>query len=171
MHTQTLSQNSVTIRENGRDLGGVVVIDFIDMLDKSHVRRVEQTLKQAFKLDRAKVRMGRIGPFGTLALTRQRIVAQATGESRTCPACGGAGEISDPLHVALRAFRELKERCGGKGRRGLRVILRPEAARFLRERRQKALDQLRQSSGRQLLIEEDPDLAGGQWRLEHVRSA
>ncbi len=154
-----------------RDLGGVVVIDFIDMLDKNHVREVERTLKQALKADRAKVRMGRIGPFGTLALTRQRIVAQATGETRTCPACGGAGEVQDPLHVALRAFRELKERCGGKGRRGLRVILRPEAARLLRERRKEALEQLCRSSGRKLLVEEDPDLAGGAWRLEHVRSA
>ena len=155
-----------------RDLGGVVVIDFIDMLDKNHVREVERTLKQALKADRAKVRMGRIGPFGTLALTRQRIGAQATGETRTCPACGGAGEVQDPLHVALRAFRELKERCcGGKGRRGLRVILRPEAARLLRERRKEALEQLRRSSGRKLLVEEDPDLACGAWRLEHVRSA
>lgn len=155
-----------------RDLGGVVVIDFIDMLDKNYVREVERTLKQALKADRAKVRMGRIGPFGTLALTRQRIGAQATGETRTCPACGGAGEVQDPLHVALRAFRELKERCcGGKGRRGLRVILRPEAARLLRERRKEALEQLRRSSGRKLLVEEDPDLACGAWRLEHVRSA
>src|SRR5690606_2416712 len=77
-----------------RDLGGLVVIDFIDMTPARNQREVENRLKEALKKDRARVQMGRISRFGLLEMSRQRLRA-SLGESsqHTCPRCDGLGKI------------------------------------------------------------------------------
>ena len=93
-----------------RDLGGLVVIDFIDMENPKHQRDVENTLRDALKKDRARVQMGKLSRFGLLELSRQRL-KPALGESShvACPRCAGTGVIRGIESTALHVLRIIQE--------------------------------------------------------------
>ena len=93
-----------------RDLGGLVVIDFIDMENTKHQRDVENTLRDALKKDRARVQMGKLSRFGLLELSRQRL-KPALGESShvACPRCAGTGVIRGIESTALHVLRIIQE--------------------------------------------------------------
>lgn len=93
-----------------RDLGGLVVIDFIDMENPKHQRDVENVLRDALKKDRARVQMGKLSRFGLLELSRQRL-KPALGESshNACPRCGGTGVIRSIESTALHVLRIIQE--------------------------------------------------------------
>ncbi len=95
-----------------RDLGGLIVIDFIDMRERSHNRDVEKTLKNALKNDKARVSVGKISQFGLLEMSRQRIrAALAEGSNRACPNCGGSGKVKSPEAQALAFLRRIHSSC------------------------------------------------------------
>lgn len=93
-----------------RDLGGLVVIDFIDMENTKHQRDVENTLRDALKKDRARVQMGKLSRFGLLELSRQRL-QPSLGESShvACPRCAGTGVIRGIESTALHVLRIIQE--------------------------------------------------------------
>lgn len=93
-----------------RDLGGLIVIDFIDMLNTRNQREVENRLKEALQMDRARVQIGRISRFGLLEMSRQRL-RSALGEAThtICPHCTGQGTIRSTESMALSIFRILEE--------------------------------------------------------------
>ncbi|HPE61686.1 MAG TPA: Rne/Rng family ribonuclease [Thiolinea sp.] len=93
-----------------RDLGGLIVIDFIDMLPNKHQREVERRLKDALKVDRARVQVGRISRFGLLEMSRQRL-RPSLGESSQimCPRCEGQGTIRNTDSLALSILRLMEE--------------------------------------------------------------
>ncbi|HKK33010.1 MAG TPA: Rne/Rng family ribonuclease [Desulfomicrobiaceae bacterium] len=91
-----------------RDIGGQVVIDFIEMKDHKHVREVEKTLRAALKSDKARTDMGRISKFGLLELVRQRLGTSALSlTTELCPCCNGAGTQRNLEWRSLQAIREL----------------------------------------------------------------
>ncbi|HKI51728.1 MAG TPA: Rne/Rng family ribonuclease, partial [Geothermobacteraceae bacterium] len=91
-----------------RDLGGLVVIDFIDMRDRKHIREVEKRLKEALKPDKARVTVGRISQFGLLEMSRQRIkAALAEGSYLSCPNCQGSGRVRSIEAQAVAFLRKL----------------------------------------------------------------
>jgi len=93
-----------------RDLGGLIVIDFIDMEDAKNQRAVENRLKDALHYDRARVQMGKISRFGLMELSRQRLrPALSEGSHITCPRCNGVGVIRDTDSSALHILRILQE--------------------------------------------------------------
>ena len=93
-----------------RDLGGLIVIDFIDMEDPKNQRAVEARLKEALHYDRARVQMGKISRFGLMELSRQRLrPALSEGSHITCPRCNGVGVIRDTESSALHILRILQE--------------------------------------------------------------
>ncbi|MCA9555778.1 MAG: Rne/Rng family ribonuclease, partial [Myxococcales bacterium] len=93
-----------------RDLGGLVVVDFIDMSDSKHRRDVERTLKKAMKRDKARVELGRISQFGLLELSRQRIKARLLASThRVCPMCDGSGYVMSTEATAMGMLRRLQE--------------------------------------------------------------
>ena len=93
-----------------RDLGGLLVIDFIDMEDVRNQRAVEQQLKDALHHDRARVQMGKISRFGMMELSRQRLrPALSEGSHVTCPRCNGVGQVRDTESSALHILRILQE--------------------------------------------------------------
>lgn len=93
-----------------RDLGGLVVIDFIDMESPKHQREVEQILRESLKFDRARVQMGKISRFGLLELSRQRLrPALVESSYSTCAKCGGTGNIRSTKSSALHMLRVLEE--------------------------------------------------------------
>jgi ribonuclease E len=91
-----------------RDLGGLIVVDFIDMRDRKHMRDIEKTLKDSLKNDKARVTVGKISQFGLLEMSRQRIKATlAEGSYLSCPNCGGSGRIKSAEAQAVAFLRKL----------------------------------------------------------------
>ena len=92
-----------------RDLGGIIVIDFIDMMQKNHNQEVEKAVKAVLRTDRAKSKILRISLLGLLELSRQRLKSSlGTGEYLDCPLCEGHGRVRSPEMSALTVFRKNK---------------------------------------------------------------
>jgi len=91
-----------------RDLGGLVVIDFIDMRDRKHIREVEQELRKSLKDDKAKVTVGRISQFGLMEMSRQRLKPTlSVGSYLECPHCQGKGRIKSAENQAVGLLRQI----------------------------------------------------------------
>ena len=115
-----------------RDLGGLIVIDFIDMESAKAQREVEQRLRDALHHDRARVQMGKISRFGLMELSRQRLrPALNEGSHMSCPRCNGTGVIRDTDSSALHILRILQEEAMKEGTAALHVQVPVEVASFL----------------------------------------
>jgi ribonuclease E len=115
-----------------RDLGGLIVIDFIDMESTKNQREVEQRLRDALHFDRARVQMGKISRFGLMELSRQRLrPALNEGSHITCPRCNGIGVIRDVDSSALHILRILQEEAMKEGTAAMHVQVPVEVATFL----------------------------------------
>lgn len=115
-----------------RDLGGLVVIDFIDMENPKHQRDVENVLRDALKKDRARVQMGKLSRFGLLELSRQRL-KPALGESShaACPRCAGTGVIRGIESTALHVLRMVQEEAMKDNTGEVRAQVPVDVATFL----------------------------------------
>lgn len=99
-----------------RDLGGLIVIDFIDMAEAKNQRAVEQRLKDAIRYDRARVQTAKISRFGLMELSRQRLrPSLSEGSHITCPRCNGVGVIRDTESCAIQVLRILQEEAMKEG--------------------------------------------------------
>ncbi|WP_018140426.1 Rne/Rng family ribonuclease [Thioalkalivibrio sp. ALJ7] len=118
-HTNLEAAEEVARQLRIRDLGGLIVIDFIDMNANKHQREVENRLREALEMDRARVQVGRISRFGLLEMSRQRL-RSSLGESsqNTCPRCEGHGQIRSVESLALSILRLIEEEAM-KDRTGL----------------------------------------------------
>ena len=115
-----------------RDLGGLIVIDFIDMADTKNQRAVEQRLKDALRYDRARVQMAKISRFGLMELSRQRLrPALSEGSHVTCPRCNGVGVIRDTESCALQVLRILQEEAMKEGTGAVHAQVPVDVATFL----------------------------------------
>jgi ribonuclease E len=115
-----------------RDIGGLIVIDFIDMTPIKNQREVENRLRDSLKLDRARVQMGRISRFGLLEMSRQRL-RPSLSESRgmVCPRCHGQGTIRDTESLALSILRLIEEESSKDRTSQIRAILPVTVATYL----------------------------------------
>ncbi|CCN17408.1 ribonuclease E [Bordetella bronchiseptica MO211] len=115
-----------------RDLGGLIVIDFIDMEDSKNQRAVEQRLRDALHFDRARVQMGKISRFGLMELSRQRLrPALNEGSHITCPRCNGTGVIRDAESSALHVLRLLQEEAMKENTAAVHAQVPVDVATFL----------------------------------------
>jgi ribonuclease E len=115
-----------------RDLGGLIVIDFIDMEDNKNQRSVEQRLRDALHFDRARVQMGKISRFGLMELSRQRLrPALNEGSHITCPRCTGTGVIRDAESSALHVLRLLQEEAMKENTAAVHAQVPVDVATFL----------------------------------------
>jgi len=115
-----------------RDLGGLIVIDFIDMEDNKNQRAIEQCLRDALHVDRARVQMGKISRFGLMELSRQRLrPALNEGSHITCPRCTGTGVIRDAESSALHVLRLLQEEAMKENTAALYAQVPVDVATFL----------------------------------------
>ncbi len=142
-----------------RDLGGLVVVDFIDMRDRKHRNQVRNKMKAELKKDKAKSDVGNISRFGLLELSRQRIRPPIDfGDTRPCPHCQGRGTVRTPEAVGRTVLRSLGRRLGHDFKDGLRVRLSPEVAAHLQNNKRAALAKLEQVKGACLEIATDAGL-------------
>jgi ribonuclease E len=115
-----------------RDLGGLIVIDFIDMEDTKNQRAVENRLRDALHFDRARVQMGKISRFGLMELSRQRLrPALNEGSHITCPRCNGTGVIRDAESSALQVLRLLQEEAMKENTAAVHAQVPVDVATFL----------------------------------------
>jgi ribonuclease E len=115
-----------------RDLGGLIVIDFIDMDESKNRREVESRLRDALRQDRARVQFGSISKFGLMEMSRQRLKpALSEGSSIPCPRCGGSGHIRDTESSALQILRIIQEECLKDNTAAVHVQVPVEVASFL----------------------------------------
>ena len=115
-----------------RDMGGLIVIDFIDMESARNQRDVEQKLKDAMKPDRARVQMGKISRFGLMELSRQRLrPALAEASHTVCPRCNGTGHIRDTESSALHILRMVQEEAMKDNTATVRAQVPVDVATFL----------------------------------------
>ena len=115
-----------------RDMGGLIVIDFIDMREKKYVREVEQALKDAFKNDKARTKIAHISEFGLLEMSRQRIKSSVNkGAFDSCPHCSGTGRIRAMESVGMAILRRIYELVAQKKVRYVIAMIPPQAARYL----------------------------------------
>jgi ribonuclease E len=126
-----------------RDLGGLIVIDFIDMMDRKHQRTVEERLRHALQIDKARVQTGRISRFGLLEMSRQRL-RPSLGESsqEPCPRCDGHGSIRSTESLALSILRLVEEESMKEYTGQVFVQAPTTVANFLLNEKRKALAEI-----------------------------
>ena len=129
-----------------RDLGGLIVIDFIDMMEKKNVAEVEKAFKKALSLDRARIQLSRISKFGLLELSRQKKQSTIQEISYTkCPYCKGSGLRPSLEYAALGAFRKIEAEAVKGVYSELQVILHHEIANYILNRKRTELVSLESS--------------------------
>ena len=154
-----------------RDLGGLVVIDFIDMRDKKHVKAVEQALKQALKRDKARVTVGHIGKFGLLELSRQRLrPASETSTYIPCSACQGRGRVKSVTALGLSLLRQIAMQLGQASFREVRGLLPLEVANFLLNQKRKELAALEEQNNLKIIFTARPGLPLEEIQLDYIKA-
>jgi ribonuclease E len=136
-----------------RDLGGVIVNDFIDMRKESHRRKVEKSLRDAMKRDRARTKILRTSPFGLIEMTRQRIRPSfKRSVYEDCPCCRGRALVKTAESMAIEVTRILMLACQHQGVAKVNVRVNENVAAYLNNRKRRELIQLEESSGVSILI-------------------
>ena len=126
-----------------RDVGGLIVIDFIDMLNTRHQKEVENKMRDALEVDRARVQVGRISRFGLLEMSRQRLRPSLEETmSRTCPRCKGQGTIRGTRSLALSILRLVEEEAQKEFSREIRAIVPVPVATFLLNEKRKEVSDI-----------------------------
>jgi ribonuclease E len=132
LRTNSEAADEVARQLRLRDLGGLIVIDFIDMEDTKNQRAVENRLRDALHFDRARVQMGKISRFGLMELSRQRLrPALNEGSHITCPRCNGTGVIRDAESSALQVLRLLQEEAMKENTAAVHAQVPVDVATFL----------------------------------------
>jgi len=141
-----------------RDLGGLVVIDFIDMTPVKHQREVENRMKDAVKPDRARIQLGRISRFGLLEMSRQRL-RPSLGESayHVCPRCSGHGTVRGTESLALSVLRIIEEESIKDNTGQIEAQLPINVATYLLNEKRRALHSVEKRHNVELLIIPNPN--------------
>jgi ribonuclease E len=153
-----------------RDLGGLVVIDFIDMSSGKHQRLVEERLQNALKQDRARVQIGRISRFGLLEMSRQRL-RPSLGESSqiVCPRCEGHGRMRSVESLSLSILRLVEEHAMKENTGQVLVQAPPEIANYLLNEKRRALIEIEQRHDAPVVIVADDQIETPHFNISRLR--
>ncbi|MGV8959125.1 MAG: Rne/Rng family ribonuclease [Stenotrophomonas sp.] len=153
-----------------RDLGGLVVIDFIDMSSTKHQREVENRLQNALKYDRARVQLGRISRFGLMEMSRQRL-RPSLGESSqiVCPRCDGHGRMRSVESLSLSIIRVAEEHAMKENTGQVLVQAPVEIANYLLNEKRSALREIEQRHDAPIVIVADEQLQTPHYEVTRLR--
>jgi ribonuclease E len=153
-----------------RDLGGLVVIDFIDMDESRNRRDVENRLRDALRQDRARVQFGTISKFGLMEMSRQRLKpALSEGASIPCPRCGGAGHIRDTESSALQILRIIQEESLKDSTASVLCQVPVDVASFLLNEKRQEIAKIELKQRINVLMVPNKTLETPNYRLERLK--
>jgi ribonuclease E len=153
-----------------RDLGGLVVIDFIDMKDKKHQKEVEHALRQSLKKDKARVTLGHLSKFGLLELSRQRLrPAAETSAYLPCPTCQGRGNLKTVANLGLSLLRQISYQLTQNPIQEVRVTLPVAVANFLLNRKRREILALEEQYQLRLVLTAKEGLGPEESQVEYVK--
>ena len=136
-----------------RDLGGLIVIDFIDMTPVRHQREVENRIREATRQDRARIQFGRISRFGLLEMSRQRLSPSLSeASSHVCPRCQGTGKVRDNESIALSILRLLEEEAIKENTAQVHTIVPVQIASYLLNEKRKAISSIEKRHDVQVVV-------------------
>ena len=153
-----------------RDMGGLVVIDFIDMSASKNQRAVENRMRDALEIDRARVQLGRISRFGLLEMSRQRL-RPSLGETSgmVCPRCTGQGSIRDTKSLALAILRLIQEETSKERTGEVRVIVPVDVSAFLLNEKRAAVGEIEQASKVRVVVIPNPNMQTPHFEVIRLR--
>ena len=153
-----------------RDLGGLIVVDFIDMEESKNRREVEQRLRDALRSDRARVQFSTISKFGLLELSRQRLrPALSEGNHITCPRCNGTGHIRDTESSALQILRIIQEEALKENTAAVHVQVPVEVTSFLLNEKRSEITKIELKQRVTVLLVPNKHLETPNYKLERLR--
>lgn len=142
-----------------RDVGGIIIIDFIDMEYAEHRRNLFRTFKDAVRRDRAKTNILKMSELGLVEMTRQRIRASLeSAVYNTCPYCEGKGMVKSATTMAIQTVRELRKSLGHTAGRTLNAYVHPMVSERLLHQEKKAIEQLERQTKSRIFIYPDTSL-------------
>jgi ribonuclease E len=153
-----------------RDLAGLIVIDFIDMEAKKHNAAVERRLKEALKIDRARIQVGHISHFGLMEMSRQRLRPSLAETSFIlCPHCAGTGHVRSTESSAIHILRAIEDE-GAKGRAAvIRLQAAPALVLYLLNHKRERLAEIEARYAMRVFFEPDETLVPPHIRIERVK--
>ena len=138
-----------------RDLAGLIVIDFIDMLERSNNFKVERKVKESIKSDRARIQFGRISNFGLMEVSRQRLKQVInTATTHKCDICSGTGRKNSIDFTAMQILRVCEETLMNTSFKNLTILVNHEVARFMKEHKKKFFNSIIKKSKRKIYVKE-----------------
>ena len=153
-----------------RDLGGLLVIDFIDMKEAANRRKVETALRAAFKRDKARTRFGRLSTFGLLEMSRQRMGTSLHSRSFVpCEHCEGTGQVRTDASAALAVLRRISGAAAGTKSGFMQACLPPSLAHYLLNERRRELVAIERKTGTRIEILGDSKIVSRAVRFEYRR--
>jgi ribonuclease E len=154
-----------------RDLGGLIVIDFIDMMASRNQRAVEKRLQEALKADRARVQVGRISRFGLLEMSRQRLRSSISESNyHTCPRCEGNGHIRSVESSALSILRILEEEALKENTEAIVAHLPLKSATYLLNEKRHEVNMIENRLGTSITIVPTNDLDTPHFKVNRLRA-
>ncbi|MBI3306219.1 MAG: Rne/Rng family ribonuclease [Candidatus Omnitrophica bacterium] len=153
-----------------RDVGGIIIIDFIDMERGEHRRSLYKTFKEAVRRDRAKTNILQMSELGLVEMTRQRIrPSLESAVYNTCPYCEGKGMIKSSATMSIQTIRELRKALGHSHGRIINAGVHPEVAERLLHQEKKAIHQLERHSRSRIFVFSDPALHREELNITFVK--
>jgi ribonuclease E len=153
-----------------RDLGGLIVIDFIDMEESRNRREVENRLRDALRQDRARVQFGTISKFGLMEMSRQRLrPALSEGASIPCPRCGGSGHVRDTESSALQILRIIQEESMKENTAAVNAQVPVEVASFLLNEKRSEIAKIEVKQRIQVMLIPNKGLETPNYKLERIK--
>lgn len=169
-HTNLEAAEEIARQLRLRDMGGLIVIDFIDMNQTKHQREVESRIKDATNSDRARVQVGRLSRFGLLEMSRQRL-RPSLGETSgiVCPRCNGHGIIRDVKSLSLAILRLVEEESLKERTAQIRAIVPLSVATFLLNEKREAIHEIEQRLKVHVLVVPNPQMETPHYEVVRLR--
>jgi len=169
-HTNLEAAEEIARQLRIRDIGGLIVIDFIDMTPARNQRDVENRLRDALRFDRARIQIGRISRFGLLEMSRQRLRSSLSKSTQiTCPTCVGRGTVRGVESLGLSIIHLMQEHASNVSDVVLQVQLPVDAATYLLNEKRETLKNIEAHSQIKIMIIPNPHLQSPQYQLKEVK--
>src|SRR5262245_16856217 len=153
-----------------RDLGGLVVIDFIDMRNVKHAQEIEKTLRLALKRDKARTQLSRISQFGLLELSRQRLKPTILeGNYLKCPHCDGSGLIKSTISLALAVLRRIRAEAAKETLAAVKALLPMDVALYLLNQKRQEIARLEEEYNLTLYLAGNPSARQNEYSIEFIK--